>query len=106
MPGERYEGRSICRPPSLFVTSLCFGGPELKTLYVTTGWNGSTTEATKADDVGGAVFMRPVDAGARHYALSPPTVASVQRRLALADGSSPTFHAGSRRYSTSPRPAA
>jgi sugar lactone lactonase YvrE len=47
--------------PATFVTSLCFGGPELKTLYVTTGWNSSTTEATKADDIGGAVFMRPVD---------------------------------------------
>ncbi|UVK41873.1 SMP-30/gluconolactonase/LRE family protein [Mesorhizobium sp. AR07] len=47
--------------PATFVTSLCFGGPELKTLYVTTGWNSSTTEANKADDVGGAVFMRPVD---------------------------------------------
>lgn len=47
--------------PATFVTSLCFGGPELNTLCVTTGWNGSTTEATKANDVGGAVFIRPVD---------------------------------------------
>ncbi|TPI57453.1 SMP-30/gluconolactonase/LRE family protein [Mesorhizobium sp. B3-1-7] len=47
--------------PATFVTSLCFAGPELKTLYVTTGWDGSTTEATKANDVGGAVFMRRVD---------------------------------------------
>ncbi|MFD1981653.1 SMP-30/gluconolactonase/LRE family protein [Mesorhizobium newzealandense] len=47
--------------PATFATSLCFGGSELKTLYVTTGWNSSTTEATKANDVGGAVFMRPVD---------------------------------------------
>jgi sugar lactone lactonase YvrE len=47
--------------PATFVTSLCFGGPELKTLYVTTGWESTTTEATKAKGVGGAVFMRPVD---------------------------------------------
>jgi sugar lactone lactonase YvrE len=47
--------------PATFVTSLCFGGPELKTLCVTTGWNGSTTEATKMSDLGGAVFMRQVD---------------------------------------------
>ncbi|MGX7874511.1 SMP-30/gluconolactonase/LRE family protein [Mesorhizobium sp. ORM6] len=47
--------------PATFVTSVCFGGPDLKTLFVTTGWNSSTTEATKADDVGGAVFMRAVD---------------------------------------------
>lgn len=47
--------------PATFVTSLCFGGPELTTLFVTTGWDNSTTEATKANDVGGAVFMRQVD---------------------------------------------
>jgi sugar lactone lactonase YvrE len=47
--------------PVALVTSLCFGGPELKTLYVTTGWSTGTTEATKAKDIGGAVFMRPVD---------------------------------------------
>jgi len=47
--------------PATFVTSLCFAGPELKTLCVTTGRDSSTTEATKANDVGGAVFMRPVD---------------------------------------------
>jgi Gluconolactonase len=47
--------------PTAMVTSLCFGGPELKTLYVTTGWAPGTTEAIKAEDVGGAVFMRSVD---------------------------------------------
>jgi sugar lactone lactonase YvrE len=52
--------RSLYLPATL-VTSLCFGGPELNMLYVTTGWNNSTTEATKAKDVGGAVFMRLVD---------------------------------------------
>ncbi len=47
--------------PATFVTSLCFAGPDLKTLCVTTGWDSCTTEATKESDVGGAVFMRPVD---------------------------------------------
>ncbi|TPL97834.1 SMP-30/gluconolactonase/LRE family protein [Mesorhizobium sp. B2-3-11] len=47
--------------PATFVTSLCFAGPDLKTLCVTTGWDSRTTEATKANDVGGAVFRRPVD---------------------------------------------
>ncbi|PBB64723.1 hypothetical protein CK228_31370 [Mesorhizobium sp. WSM4312] len=47
--------------PAAFVTSLCFAGPELKTLCVTTGWDSSTTAMTKANDVGGAVFMRSVD---------------------------------------------
>jgi sugar lactone lactonase YvrE len=47
--------------PTAFVTSLCFGGSRLKTLYVTTGWSTGTTEATKSNDIGGAVFMRSVD---------------------------------------------
>ncbi|TPL23467.1 SMP-30/gluconolactonase/LRE family protein [Mesorhizobium sp. B2-4-9] len=47
--------------PANFVTSLCFAGPDLKTLCVTTGWESSTTEATKAQGVGGAVFRRSVE---------------------------------------------
>lgn len=47
--------------PAANVTSLCFGGPELRTLFVTTGWSAGTTETTKAQDIGGSVFMRPVD---------------------------------------------
>lgn len=47
--------------PAAYVTSLCFGGPELRTLYVATGWSNGTTEANKTADVGGAVFMRPID---------------------------------------------
>lgn len=47
--------------PAALVTSLCFGGPELKTLYVTTGRNTGATVAGNAKDIGGAVFMRPVD---------------------------------------------
>jgi len=47
--------------PAAYATSLCFGGPELKTLYVTTGWSAGTIAATKTADIGGAVFMRSVD---------------------------------------------
>jgi sugar lactone lactonase YvrE len=47
--------------PATLVTSLCFGGPGLKTLYVTTGRNTGTTDIIKENDLGGAVFMRPVD---------------------------------------------
>lgn len=47
--------------PTTYVTSLCLGGPGLRTLYVTTGWSSVTTEANKTGDVGGAVFMRPAD---------------------------------------------
>jgi sugar lactone lactonase YvrE len=46
------------RLPVPLVTSLCFGGPELRTLYVTTG---SSTVTKKTAGLGGAVFMRPVD---------------------------------------------
>ena len=56
--------------PAPFVTSLCFGGPELGTLYVTTGWSPGTTEATKSKDVGGAVFMRPME----HRGLPEPVI--------------------------------
>jgi sugar lactone lactonase YvrE len=44
--------------PAAYVTSLCFGGPELKTLYVTTAWG---PEATRSTDRGDAVLMRPVE---------------------------------------------
>lgn len=44
--------------PAAHVTSLCFGGPDLKMLYVTTGWSTGTTEETKAQDGGGCVFVR------------------------------------------------
>jgi sugar lactone lactonase YvrE len=47
--------------PTAHVTSLCFGGPDLKTLHVTTGWSAGTTEETKEQDIGGTVFMRQVD---------------------------------------------
>jgi sugar lactone lactonase YvrE len=47
--------------PTPHVTSLCFGGPDLKTLYVTTGWSAGTTEETKEQDIGGSVFMRSVE---------------------------------------------
>lgn len=47
--------------PAANVTSLCFGGPDLKTLYVTTAWSAGTKEETKTHDIGGSVFMRTVD---------------------------------------------
>lgn len=47
--------------PVANVTSLCFGGPDLRNLYVTTGWSGGTIEATKREDDGGCTFVRPVD---------------------------------------------
>jgi sugar lactone lactonase YvrE len=47
--------------PTPLVTSLCFGGPSLKTIYATTGWKPGVTEETKTLDIGGAVFMREVE---------------------------------------------
>jgi sugar lactone lactonase YvrE len=39
------------------VTSCCLGGDDLRTLYVTSGWTGSTA----GDDLGGSLFSRRVD---------------------------------------------
>ena len=46
--------------PATYPTSLCFGGPDLRTMYVTTGWN-TPEEAAKSRDHGGSVFMRQVE---------------------------------------------
>jgi sugar lactone lactonase YvrE len=47
--------------PVTNVTSLCFGGPDLKSLYLTSAWSGGTTEATKQQDGGGCLFTRQVE---------------------------------------------
>jgi sugar lactone lactonase YvrE len=47
--------------PVANVTSLCFGGPDLRTLHLTTGWSSGTTEATKQQDDGGCLFTRQVE---------------------------------------------
>lgn len=47
--------------PVPLVTSLCFGGPELNILYVTTGKSGVVAGASELADLGGAVFMRQVE---------------------------------------------
>jgi D-xylonolactonase len=47
--------------PAPLVTSLCFGGPDLQTLFVTTGRCTNWTTTIMPDEVGGTVFMRPVD---------------------------------------------
>lgn len=47
--------------PEPNVTSLCFGGADLKTLFITTGWRNGTTAETRQKDTGGCMFMRPVD---------------------------------------------
>ena len=56
------RGRLECSLPlpAAYVTSLCLGGPGLKTLYVTTGRNPAADEVAPPDS-GGAVFMRSVD---------------------------------------------
>ncbi|MBD9624704.1 SMP-30/gluconolactonase/LRE family protein [Ensifer sp. ENS06] len=46
--------------PASYATSLCFGGPGLRTLFVTTGWNTREEAAANPSDKGGAVFMRDV----------------------------------------------
>ena len=61
--------------PATFVTSLCFGGPELKTLYVTTGWNSTTTRSDQGKRCWRrgfhAVGRQSWPARAYHRALTP-----------------------------------
>jgi sugar lactone lactonase YvrE len=47
--------------PASYATSVCFGGPELRTLFVTTGWNTREDAAANPADQGGSVFMREVE---------------------------------------------
>ena len=42
--------------PCLFVTSLCFGGHDLSTIYVTTGYMNMTEEERQKSPLAGAVF--------------------------------------------------
>ncbi len=46
--------------PVPFVTSCCFGGDDLKTLYVTTGWSNPAAMSIDWADQGGALFSRRV----------------------------------------------
>jgi len=46
--------------PATYPTSLCFGGSDLRTMFVTTGWN-TPEEAENALDLGGSVLMRQVE---------------------------------------------
>ncbi|UCI10449.1 SMP-30/gluconolactonase/LRE family protein [Mesorhizobium sp. B1-1-8] len=57
--------------PAALVTSVCFGGPNLKTLFATTGRRTDWTSVFDPDDCGGAVFTRPVDVAG----LSEPLLA-------------------------------
>ena len=43
--------------PCLFVTSLCFGGQDLSTMYVTTGYFNMTEEERQNSPLAGALFQ-------------------------------------------------
>ncbi len=55
--GSRAEEITL---PVPFVTSCCFGGDDLKTLYVTTGWSNPLATSIDQADLGGALFARRV----------------------------------------------
>jgi sugar lactone lactonase YvrE len=55
--GSRAEEITL---PVPFVTSCCFGGDDLKTLYVTTGWSNPLATSIDRADLGGALFARRV----------------------------------------------
>lgn len=55
--GKRAEEIAL---PVPVVTSCCFGGDDLKTLYVTTGWTDQTATSIDRADKGGALYARRV----------------------------------------------
>lgn len=68
--------------PAPYATSLCFGGPGLRTLFVTTGWNTPEEAAADPNDMGGHVFMQDVEVAG----LAEP-IAPFQLRRRLGDSS-------------------
>jgi len=46
--------------PTSQVTCPAFGGPDMKTLFVTSAWQGMTAEARRTDPLAGAVFAAEV----------------------------------------------
>jgi len=52
---------TVLRLPVANVTSLCLGGGDLRTLFVTTGWSSDKPDVSKRDDGGGAVFSCRVE---------------------------------------------
>ena len=71
------EGERLCtiELPATYVTSLCFGGPKLDELYITTGPNEvPTEELVHEPHVGGLFRWRPgVSGTALHRFGSAPT---------------------------------
>ena len=55
--GKRAEEIAL---PVPVVTSCCFGGDDLKTLYVTTGWTDQAATSINRADKGGALYARQV----------------------------------------------
>jgi sugar lactone lactonase YvrE len=57
------DGRRVAKLdlPVPHVTSMCLGGDDLMTLYVTTGWSPGVNSAAESQDGGGALFSCRVD---------------------------------------------
>ena len=51
--------------PAAQVTCPAFGGPDMKTLFVTSAWQGMNAEARRADPLAGAVFAAQVSVAGR-----------------------------------------
>ena len=52
---------TVLRLPVCNVTSLCLGGVDLRTLFVTTGWSSDLPGVAMRDDGGGAIFSCRVE---------------------------------------------
>jgi D-xylonolactonase len=47
--------------PTTQITSCVFGGPDLRTLYITSAWDGLTIEKLKAQPLDGGLFSVEID---------------------------------------------
>lgn len=57
------SGAELCRIelPTAHITDCAFGGPDLRTLYITSAWSGLTPEQRAAQPLAGALFAVTVD---------------------------------------------
>jgi sugar lactone lactonase YvrE len=54
--------KQVFQLPCPVVTSCCIGGPNMSTLYVTTGWSPGVQKASEEKTQGGSLFAFDVDA--------------------------------------------
>ena len=72
LPDGRLDG--VADVPALMVTSVSFGGPDLRDVYVT------TADSLAQPETGGAIFRARSEVASRRRAAHPPRKSSLLRR--------------------------